>query len=340
MRTRPRCLLINFQVALDWIVQLGSKKIRFKINKNNKQKEEENMKTISKILITIICGSFLLIGCGGGDNNGNAKGKGTRQDIDHANIAILFSNMLNQVLGDKGRRHNLVLVKKWTKQTGYAVYYDRNTNEYVAVNFNNFMESYYSDDSYKRGNSQGTRYLIYKRIIGGYPDLDSYYRENSVVNLVRSEGKSEADFYITRKNNNYTQHSINDYVYTDSNTGREYSDLKDTYSYYTGMELGFMEESKVEKFSEILRTQFNVSEDKTSVIAELAIEFANLDPDSLDRETTNRYAQKIIGVSFDEVEKATATDPIGLAKLFGKVATHMGIPTQNVYNLMGLFFLQ
>ncbi len=259
------------------------------------------MKIILKTVMAIILGSFLLVGCGGN--------KGAKQNENHPALARLFATQLNRVLDTthKGRRHDLVLVRTWTKQTGYAVYHDRNINEYVAVYLNDFTEN--------------------------HSDIGSYYREQVITNLVKSEEKSEIYFYTSEGN-----WIVDDYIYTDPNTGREYSDLKDTYSYYTGMELGFMEESKVEKFSEILRTQFNVSEDKAPVMAGLAIEFANLDPDSLDRETANWYAQEMLGVSFDEVEEATG--PVEIHRLFVQAATHMDVPTQNAYNLMGLFFLR
>ncbi len=287
------------------------------------------MKTIPKTLMTIILGAFLLVGCGGyrgGQNRdhldlGVGVGddyddyKGTRQNEDHLNLARLFAKELNRVFHKQGVRYDTVLLRAWTNQTGYAIYYDRNNFEsgYVAVNLNRFTGP-------------------------NHPDIGSYYRENVVTNLVQSKRIFKIPFHIVKGDTIIRYYIINQ-IYTDPNTGKQYSDTKGTYGYYTGMELGFIEENKIEKFSEILRTQFNVSEDKAPVIAELAMEFASLDPDSMDRKTANWYAQEMTGVSFDEMEQATA-DPVEIHKLFVKAATHIGIPTQNAYNLMGLFLLQ
>ena len=93
-------------------------------------------KQIIQIIKTVLLLSSLLLlaACGGG-------GDGAEQDPDHAAIAKLFERQLNRVIDRRhgSRNHNIELVRAWTKRSGYAVYYDNNSREYVAVNLRYYI---------------------------------------------------------------------------------------------------------------------------------------------------------------------------------------------------------
>ena len=274
------------------------------------------MKTTIKLFLSLALGSFLLIGCGGG------SGEGARQDEDHAALARLFHRQINRLTDPRtnGDRYDIDLIRAWTKQTGYAVYYDNYSDEYVAVNL---------------------RYYV-----GSGTDAGRYYRTRTVSDLVQSRGTFRINFYHKEtyrdgygwKYSVIDQYHTYDNIYTDPDTGRQFSDFTDNYNYNTALAESFSEKDRVEKLYNLLNSDYGISETKAMEMASLAVEFANLDPKSIDREITDSYLSKITGLTTEQINRAGNYEDV--VSLSQQAAGSMGISTQQVLNLMGLFLFQ
>ena len=183
--------------------------------------------------------------------------------------------------------------------------------------------------------------------IGSGSSTDTFYRRHSVEDLIQSSGGRYSFDYYTRttetRRDGYGDYYVYDrigqyhnydHLYTDPDTGIQYSDKTQAIDYDILSEVSHLEAEKIVEFSQMLQTQYGVSEDKAERLASLSYQLQSLDFDSMNESKINELSNYALGVTPKEV--LSASSPGKIFEVAQKVGAHLGTSTTQTFNLTSL----
>jgi hypothetical protein len=301
-----------------------------------------NMKKIIQLLfILITLGN--LVSCSGGYGSGRIDSILAEIEANRER-RTQFTNYLNTVEG-----YNLQLVKIYTKRTGYLVFQNMATGEYLAVNYSrwdgttlspatDWIESLSAGDIVAELERGTEEYWDTETHTDTYQDwIEGEYGYDEYGDYVYFPGYYET---VTETWTEQVLKSRYIYTYGDFIFDETYSSTKDLEKM-----AGMIEKEKVSDLGDLLSAQYGLSEDRAIAIAKVSTAMNEITKSrALTEADLNAFTGEVFGSKWSDISKAVKGYKIEGKKksydnLIDKAADTNGVSPEHMRKIVDAYLL-